>query len=473
MSTNTVRIGNIFKDLPFTSFQYRICIFCFLVCFLDGFDLTIIGVTLPKIAEYLGASHEALGFALGAGQFGPLVGAIFLGMLADRLGRKWMLCVSVFIFGIFTLLTPTISDAGQLGLYRFLAGIGLGGAIPNGLAIASEYAPAKSRSFIVATMYAGMPAGAMTGGFAAAYIIPNMGWQHMYYLGGWAPIVLGCFIAPLLPESLEFLASRGKLGDQEKIRSIVAKISPDIICNGPVRFINTVAVKPGVPIKRLFTEGRAATTLLLWIVCSGALYLLWVLNTWSPTLLKNSGATVQQYSFAYSLLCFGAMISSLFVGWTMDRINPFRVLQTGFVFAAFSLIAFGIGAESGSFAVIAILSVVCGIFINGSQTGTLAVATLSYPADIRATAIGWAYAVAKIGAMMAPVAGGYMLAAEWPVTKICSANALMGFFTAVMVFLLHYQLSGRCFTTSANEEEQLRVLTREVGAQVVKQVSDN
>ena len=268
MAANTVRIGDIFQDLSFTPYQYRICIFCFLVCFLDGFDLTIIGVTLPKIADYLGSSHDALGFALGAGQFGPLVGAVFLGMAADRFGRKWMLCVSAVIFGVFTLLTPTISDAGQLGIFRFLTGIGLGGAIPNGLAIASEYAPAKSRSFIVAAMYAGMPAGAMTGGLIAAYIIPNYGWQHMFYIGGWAPIVLGCVVAIWLPESLEFLASRNRAGDQDRIRDIVGHISPDVSHGESTMFINTVVAGPGVPVKRLFTEGRGVTTLFLWVVCS-------------------------------------------------------------------------------------------------------------------------------------------------------------------------------------------------------------
>lgn len=461
MTDRTVRIGDIFKDIPFTLFQYRVCILCFLVCFLDGFDLTIIGVTLPKIAEYLQSSHEALGFALGAGQFGPLVGAVFLGMLADRFGRKWMLFLSAVIFGVFTVLTPTATDAEQLGIYRFLTGIGLGGAIPNGLAIASEYAPAKARAFIVASMYAGMPAGAMSGGLLAAYVIPHFGWQHMFYLGGWAPLLLSLVIALWLPESLEFLALRNRDQDQERIRHIVLQISPGIEADPPVRFINTEKILPGVPMKHLFADGRAVTTLLLWVACSGALYLLWVLNTWSPTLLKNSGATVQQYSIAYSLLCFGAMISSFFIGWAMDRLNPFRVLQVGFVLAAFSLVAFGIGASSESFATIAFLSVVCGIFINGSQTGTLAVATLSYPADIRATAIGWAYAIAKIGAMLAPVVGGYMLARDWSVSRICTTNALMGFFTAIILVLLQRQVGKRA---RVREKQQLHVVVQETGA---------
>lgn len=441
MTSKIITVGEIFDDISITPYQYRVGILCILVTFLDGFDLTVIGVALPKIAEYLHTSPGSLGFALAVGQFGPLVGAILLGMLADRFGRKWMLFFSALIFGSFTLLTPFITTVEQLGLYRFLAGIGLGGAIPNALAIASEYAPKRARSFIVATMYAGMPAGAMTGGLLAAYCIPLFGWKSLFFIGGLAPIILSVLVALALPESLEFLISRNRKKDKQRIHRIIARIAPKIASSENVQFINTEKVVAGAPVKRLFTEGRAVTTLLLWVICSAAMYMLWILNTWAPTLLRNSGATVEQYSLAYSFLCFGAVISSLFIGKTMDRYNPFRILQIGFVAATFSLVAFGVGASSGSFMVIAILSVVCGICINGSQTGTLAVATLSYPADIRGTAIGWTYAVAKVGAMLAPVIGGVLLSKNWSVSQICSVNAMVGLFIAGMLLILQRRVS--------------------------------
>jgi len=447
VTKKSIRIGDIFNDIPISIFQYRICTLCFLICFLDGFDLTIISVTLPKIADQLGSSASALGIALGAGQFGPLVGAIVLGTLSDRLGRKWMLFFCTLLFGFFTLITITITNPEQLGIYRFLAGIGLGGAIPNALAISSEYAPKRARAFIVATMYAGMPTGAMAGGLLAAYFIPHFGWQSLFMIGGWAPFALGLLIAFLLPESIEFLASRNRQKDKAKVLHIFRKITGEQADDESIEILNTEKSAPGAPIKRLFTEGRAITTLLLWAICSGALYLLWVINTWAPTLLKNTGASVQQYSIAFAFLSLGAIISSLLIGRTIDRHNPFRVLQFGFVLAAGSLVTFGLGAETGSFTLIAVLSVVCGIFIYGSQTGTLTVAALSYPADIRGTAIGWTYAVAKTGAMLAPVLGGYLLDLHWSISKICSANAVVGVLTAgALIFLqknvMRKKLSG-------------------------------
>lgn len=438
-----VTIGSMVDGSSFSPYQYLVCSICFLVTFLDGFDLTVIGVALPKIAEHLSSDPASLGLALSAGQFGPLVGAIVLGMLADRFGRKWMLFLSALLFGGFTLMTVHITGIEQLALYRFLAGIGLGGAVPNALTLGSEYAPKRARAMIVATMYAGMPAGAMTGGLLAAYLIPHFGWQSLFIFGGAAPLVISIIVATALPESLEFLARRGRVKDEERIRKTVRRIRPTLADNHEINFVATDPKRTGVAFKRLFTEGRLATTLLLWLVCSSALYLLWILNTWSPTLLRNSGASVQQYSLAYAFLCFGAVISSIFIGRLMDRFNPFAVLQTGFILAACSLIAFGAGAASGSFMLIAILSVCCGICINGSQTGTLAVATLAYPTDIRATGIGWAYAIAKIGAMLAPIVGGYMLSRDWSVSQLCNVNALVGVFTAGSLILLKRNVSGR------------------------------
>jgi len=455
MASRTISIGEVFDSSRFTFYQILVCSLCFLVTFLDGFDLTVVGVALPKIAEFLHSKPSALGLALGAGQFGPLVGAVVLGMLADRFGRKWMLFVSALIFGVFTLMTMFITTVEQLALYRFLAGVGLGGAVPNALTFGSEYSPARARAGIVATMYAGMPAGAMIGGLLAAYLIPHFGWKSLFFLGGGIPLVIAVMIAVVLPESLEFLVRESKKNNTARVRRIIGRIAPALAGDKEVTFISTAKKVPGVPAKRLFTEGRAVTTVLLWVVCSAALYMLWILNTWSPTLLKKAGATVQQYSLAYSYLCFGAVISSVFIGRLMDKLNPFKVLRLGFIFAFLSLVAFGFAAKSGSFAVIAVMSVICGICINGSQTGTLAVTTVSYPSDIRGTGIGWAYAVAKIGAMGAPIVGGIMLDRNWGVTELCSANALIGVFTAgVLVFLQRrVAANGRAAVAAAESPE--------------------
>lgn len=437
----TIHVSSVFEKSGFTFYQYLVCFICFLVTFLDGFDLTVIGVALPKLAEHLASEPKELGLALSAGQFGPLVGAIVLGMLADRWGRKWMLFISTVSFGLFTFLTVYVTTPEELAACRFLAGIGLGGAVPNALTLGSEYAPKRFRAMIVASMYAGMPAGAMMGGLLAAYLIPHFGWQSLFYFGGVAPLFIAAIVAILLPESLEFLVRRGRVEDTGRVKKIVSKIQPELTDIDNVAFMVEDTMKSDGAVKRLFTEGRGMTTLLLWLICSSALYMLWILITWAPTLLRNSGATVQQYSLAYACISLGAFISSIFIGRLLDKRNPFKVLQVGFILGAISLVAFGAGASS-SFLVIAILSVICGMCINGSQAGTLAVATLSYPSDIRATGIGWTYAIAKVGAMLAPLTGGYMLSRNWSVSELCNANAITGIFIAGALMLLQKRVQA-------------------------------
>jgi AAHS family 4-hydroxybenzoate transporter-like MFS transporter len=354
-------------------------------------------------------------------------------MLADRFGRKWMLVVSALVFGLFTLLTVSITSAGQFALLRFLAGLGLGGAVPNDLAFGSEYASSRFRKTFAATMWAGIPAGATLGGFVGAWFLPHFGWQSLFVFGGVVPIIIALLAAALLPESLEFLVGKNK--DKVRIRNIVAKIAPALARDERVEFSPSEKKLPGVPVKNLFTERRALMTVLFWIILSGSFYLTTIVVVWAPTLLHKTGATVVQYSLAFAALNFGAIVAAILAGRLMDWGNPYVILPVGFTVGFASLVVFG-WFGGGAFLTAALLSAACGFFINGSQAGAVAIATVSYPPDIRGTAVGWAYGVAKIGNIVAPAAGGYLLTMGWSVSRICSTNALVGLFCAALILIL-------------------------------------
>jgi len=434
MATKEITVQNVFESVSgASSYQLWVCFLCFLVMFLDGFDGTILGVALPEMAEYLHANMTAMGLAGGAGSLGPLIGAVLLGMAADRFGRKWALVACSFVFGVFSLLTVFITNVEQLVLLRFIAGIGLGGAIPNALAFGSEYAPSRSRKTFVASMYAGVPMGATVGGLVAAYFIPSFGWQSLFVLGGTVPIAIALVAAVLLPESLEFLAGKG--GNDERIRKIVARTAPAIAADRDYMFIPTIKKLPGARFKRLFTEGRAFITVLFWIALMGGFYSLVILVAWAPALLHKSGATVVQYSLAFACLNFGSVIASVTVGRLMDKSSPFRILEAGFV------IAFGLLA-GGSLLTIAAVSVVAGFFVNGSYSGLLTITTISYPTDIRGTATGWAYGIGRIGAIVAPVAGGFLLTRGWSVTGICTTTAFVSLYVAAILVILQWRVTS-------------------------------
>ncbi len=282
-------------------------------------------------------------------------------------------------------------------------------------------------------MYAGMPGGSVLGALSAIWLLPHYGWQSIFLLGGGIPVLIALAVALFLPESLEFMVQKGK--DTLKVRRIIAKMAPALAADPEVEFRSTAKKLPGVPVKHLFTQGRAATTLLLWIALIGSLYSLWVLTSWAPTLLKQTGASIYQYSLAFACLHFGSFVATITFGRVMDKFNPFRVLMVGYITGALALAAFGLTA-GGPFLVIVALSIVCGAFINGSNSGLLAVATNFYPVDIRASGIGWAYAIAKVGAMLAPAVGGFLLLKNLSVIQICAYQAVVGLFVAALLAIL-------------------------------------
>lgn len=434
----------------FTPYQAWVAALCFLAVVLDGFDLTIIGVALPKIKDSLHASSGALGMAVGAGLIGPLVGAIFLGMSADRWGRKRMLYISALIFGLFTWLTAYITNVEQLALCRFLAGIGLGGAIPNALAFGCEYAPSRLRASLSTAMWAGMPGGSVIGAVAAAYLLPVYGWQSLFFVGGGVPIIIAILVALMLPESLEFLVQRG--ADKAQIRKIVSRIVPALAADPQVEFYSTEKKLPGMPVKHLFTRGFATTTILLWGLFFIAFYFLWILLAWAPTFLRQTGASPQQYSIGYACIHLGAFVACLIIGRLMDTFNPFRTLTVAFVIAFFSMVAFGI-FSGGSFLVVAIVCVVAGAFINGANGGLVGLCTFSYPVDIRGTAVGWAYAIGKVGSMLGPVVGGYLIDMKWSVSQICIWNSFLGLILAGGILILQQHIKSATAQRSEVSEE--------------------
>ena len=322
-----------------------------------------------------------------------------------------------------------------MALYRFLAGIGLGGAVPNALAFGSEFAPSNKRASIITTMYAGMPGGSVAAAIAAIWLIPNYGWQSLYMIGGAVPVLIAILTAVALPESVEFMVKQGRPKDKTRILDIVRKITPALAADKDVEFISTEKKTPGVPVKYLFMNGRAMVTIFLWIAMIGSLYSMWVLTTWAPALMKKSGASVQQYSLAIAGLHFGAFLATIFIGRVMDKLNPFYALAVGFTLSCFSLAAFG-QVAGASFGIVFMMAFLSGVLNNGSNNGFVAVPGIFYPVSIRGTGIGWAYAVGKVGAMLAPLVGGLLLGMNWSIAKICGVQALVPLMVAILMLVL-------------------------------------
>src|SRR5258706_588491 len=253
-------IRQLIDERPFSPYQVRIVVMCGALVFMDGFDAQAMGFVAPALMAQLHITRAALGPAISTGLLGMMMGALICGPLADHFGRKPVLVGCTLTFGLGALLTATATSLQSLLLFRLLTGLGLGGAMPNAIALTSEYAPKKVRSTAVMTMFTGFSIGAAAGGFLAAGLIPRFGWQSVFWLGGTLPLALALIAFVWLPESIFLLIANNAAAD--KINKWVRKIAPDEVFDTLSAGAGKTRGKRFV-FKESFKKGPARMTILL------------------------------------------------------------------------------------------------------------------------------------------------------------------------------------------------------------------
>jgi AAHS family 4-hydroxybenzoate transporter-like MFS transporter len=260
--SSSVNITELIDRYPLGPFQIRIIVLCGLAALLDGFDLLVIGAAAPAMAEPLHIAPNQIGILFSAALFGLMLGAFGLGPIADRYGRRCVLISSTATFGVFTLCTAIAGTLQQVLLFRFFAGVGLGGAMPSFISLAAEYTPRSKRQAVIGLLWTGFPLGGVMAGFLASRLIDAVGWQSLFYLGGVLPLCLSIVLVRALPDSIEFLVMR-RAASQE-IRALLLLLNPTVNIASDCQFVIDGERTRGVPVWQLFSAGRGRRTVLLW-----------------------------------------------------------------------------------------------------------------------------------------------------------------------------------------------------------------
>jgi len=413
-----VDVAHFIDQQPVGGFQIRLLLTCAAVLFLDGFDTQAIGYVAPALAREWGLSKAELGPVFSAGLFGLMIGALLFGPLADRVGRKKIIIFSTLAFGIGTLATSLIQDVTTLLAIRFLTGLGLGGAMPNAVAMTSEFSPHRRRATMVMIMFCGFSVGAALGGLLAAALIPQFGWRSVFVVGGAAPLLLVPILARRLPESVRFLALTGRA--HERVAELLGFISPKAAFAPATQFVVHEPDLAGIPVRHLFRSGRTLVTLLLWVVFFMSLLDLYFLSNWLPTVLNDLGASVSQSAVIGSMLQVGGVVGTFALGSVIDRFS-FRALALVYFIAVFAVGAIGQLGHSVVFVTMAIFA--AGFCIVGGQIASNALAATFYPTAVRATGVGWALGIGRIGSIVGPLVGGALLAMRWSTGSVFMAAA--------------------------------------------------
>jgi MFS transporter, AAHS family, 4-hydroxybenzoate transporter len=416
---------------PVGAFQIQVLLACAAVLFLDGFDTQAIGYVAPALAKEWGLSKGALGPVFSAGLFGLMIGALLFGPLADRVGRKKIIILSTAAFGVGALVTAFAQDLTTLLVIRFLTGLGLGGAMPNAVAMTSEYNPQRRRATMVMIMFCGFSIGAALGGFLAADLIPRFGWRSVFIVGGVAPLLMIPVLAWRLPESVRFLATAGKA--PERIAELLQQIGPNPAFAPGARFTVHETHLAGIPVVHLFRDGRVSVTLLLWVVFFMSLLDIYFLANWLPTVLNDLGASVSQAVLIGSMLQVGGVIGTFALGSVIDRFS-FRALALVYFAATFAVAAIGQLGHSAVLVSIAIFA--AGFCVVGGQIAANALTAGYYPTSVRASGVGWALGIGRVGSIVGPLVGGMLLAGRWSTSAVFMAAAAAALCAALAALAL-------------------------------------
>jgi AAHS family 4-hydroxybenzoate transporter-like MFS transporter len=422
------------NNRPMSPYQWLLLALCFLIITTDGIDVAIMGFLAPAITREWGISRAAFGVVMSAAPIGLAIGALLIGPLSDRYGRKKLLMGAVAWFGSFSVLCSLANDVYMLSLLRFLTGLGLGAAMPNTTTLLSEYIPEKSRGTLLAIMFTGFNLGSALVGFGAAAILPDHGWRTVLLVGGLIPLACLPFYLWLVPESARFLVVRKYPAQQiaRTLRRVVGSDVPD----GASFTVGEPAVPGGAPARALLSPGYRKITLSLWATYFMGLMVIYLLSGWLPTLIKDAGLPIERAAGITALFQLGGTVGALVVGYLMDRWSANRVIAFAYVGGAVFILFLASGSVGSSlFAAFVLLAGFC---MSGAQTGLNAFAPSCYPTAVRATGVSWMQGMGRFGSIFGSFAGGMMLSLGWGFSAVIAVLAIPATIAALSIVFTRF-----------------------------------
>jgi MFS transporter, AAHS family, 4-hydroxybenzoate transporter len=403
-----VNVSEVIDDARFNAFHLRIAVLCGILVFFDGFDLSAISYAAPEFIKLFGITRPMIAPVFSSGLLGLTIGALCFGFVADRIGAKRTFLFCGAMFGVFSIATALSDSLTSLLLWRFLAGLTLGGASPISIAIASDYVPKEVRASVTMLMYISLALGAVAAGYAYGFV-SVFGWRTVFWIGGILPIVLTPLFWALLVEPLVFLVMHH--APVEHIRAILRRVNPAHDYSHEASFTVAHENKAGFQPAQLFQDGRAAITLMLWVVFFTSLIAIYFFNSWLPTLLTGRGLSGKEIVVIATSLQFGGIVGTLMAAAIVVRLPGFLIAGGAYLVAAAAMLVLGNGGSGAVFLACAVLAV--GIFLIGAQSVLNVCCAIVYPPSMRGTGVGWGFGVGRAGSVLSPAFAGVLVAMHW------------------------------------------------------------
>ncbi len=403
-----IDIGKILDEGRWGGRQKLFVFLTALTLLFDGIDNQLLGVALPAIMKDWALPRGAFAPILACGMIGMLVGGAIGGIIGDRIGRRFALIGSVLTFGLLTLALAFADNLWTLGILRFVAGLGLGGALPNATALASEYVPRRRRAFAVTLTIVCVPLGGALVALIAGRMLPTFGWRTLFAVGGLLPVIAAIILLRYLPESPRYLARRPERWPE--LAGILQRIGHAVPPGSTFADLGETAIAR-TSVGALFSADFRRDTLALWGAFFSCLLAVYTAFNWIPSLLSDAGLGIAVASNGMAAFNLGGVAGAILGGILISRFGSRSTMlgmSAGAIGGALVLAVMPIAVSSGALPIIVMLGYTGGL-INAVQTTMYALAAHVYPTMVRATGVGTAAAVGRTGAVISTYAGSWAL----------------------------------------------------------------
>ena len=441
-----IDVHKLADDARFNGFHGLVLFWCALIIIFDGYDLAVVGIALPSIMKDLRVDPPRAGFMVSSALFGMVFGAIFLGTLADRIGRRKAIAICIALFSIFTAAAGLTRDPVTFSIVRFLAGLGIGGVMPNVVAHMTEYAPKKIRATLVTLMFSGYAVGGIIAAILGKGLIETYGWPSVFFAAG-LPVLLIPFILKSMPESMPFLLAKGR---HDELKVIAARLEPSYRPAASDRLTVPAEDKAdSAPIKHLFKEGRGFSTVMFWLAFFMCLFMVYALSSWLTKLMAGAGYSLGSALTFVLVLNVGAVIGAVGGGWLADKFHIKYVLAAMYALAAVSITLLGQPMPTAALFFVVGLA---GASTIGTQIVANAYTGQFYPMAVRSTGLGLALGIGRTGAILAPIVIGILVGMKLPLQQNFIAIAIPAVLGMIAVLLIDHRRSASAHHGDATAE---------------------
>jgi len=414
MVARDIDIGPLLENRRIGRFQALTLSLGVLTLFVDGFDYSSVNVGASAIVSYFGVERSAMGWVFSMGYVGIFVGTVLFGIIGDKFGRRPALIAGVLAYSLPALATMTASSFQDIIMWRFLAGIGIGGVVPNVIALLTEAAPKRHRVTFVMAAFVGYSTGNATIAQVAAWFIPAYGWQVVFLVAGVAGMVFSIVLALFLPESVPYLAATKP--DSPKFRELVRRALPELALTPDDRVsLHRPTSETRFSLRLLFESYRRIATPLLWIAFFAESLTFMTFSSWLALILESAGLSAQQATLAFSYASFGAMIAVFVLGRSIDYFGPMAsVVSASFAVAMIIYLGFP-GLSPAMIVAVAVVGQAAASATHQSLNGIVGA---YYPTIIRGNGVGIATGMGRVAAIIGPGVVGYLIAAKVPLREV-------------------------------------------------------